>query len=328
MRKANAAWAFLHAAKAPDDWPDMNLLWLDDFLTLAASGNFTRAAEERHMTQPAFSRRIRALEEWLGVVLFDRSAHPATLTEAGEWFRTTAQEILARVARVPDEARAVADNQSATLRFAATHALSFTFLPAWLRSLEARTAIGPIQLVSDVLQQCEALALQGRVQFALCHAHARVPGRLDGAAYPNVQVGSDALLAVSAADGSGRPRHRLGARGKARVPMLGYSAESGIGRILRSLHGAALEQAGVEPVFTAHLASVLKPMTLDGRGIAWLPRSLIDAELEAGTLVEAADARWQVALEIRLFRNPAVLSRAAELFWRAVVEGASGPPSR
>ena len=65
----------------------MNLIWLDDFLTLAASGSFSRAAQERHMTQPAFSRRVRALEDWLGVVLFDRSTQPATLTEAGEWFR-------------------------------------------------------------------------------------------------------------------------------------------------------------------------------------------------------------------------------------------------
>ena len=60
----------------------MNLSWLEDFLALAASGNFSRAAEERHMTQPAFSRRIRALEEWLGAELFDRSTQPARLTEA------------------------------------------------------------------------------------------------------------------------------------------------------------------------------------------------------------------------------------------------------
>ena len=301
----------------------MNLIWLDDFLALAATGNFSRAAEERHMTQPAFSRRIRALEGWLGVVLFDRSAHPATLTEAGEWFRTTAQEIRTRVARVPEDARAVADNHSATLRFAATHALSFSFLPAWLRSLEARTPIGPIQLVSDVLQQCEALALQGRVQFLLCHVHPQVPGRLDPALYPSVKVGSDALLAVSAPDLRGQPRHRID-DSSTRVPMLGYSSESGIGRILRALHGRALEHAGAEPVFTAHLASVLKTMTLDGRGLAWLPRSLIEPELAAGSLVEAADARWQVPVEVRLFRNPAVVSRPAEVFWRAVLE-AAGP---
>src|SRR5256885_17195652 len=105
----------------------MNFSWLDDFLALAATGNFSRAAEERHMTQPAFSRRIRALEEWLGVVLIDRTSHPASLTEPGEWFRTVAQEILARVSRLPDEARAVADASSATLRIATPHALSLAF---------------------------------------------------------------------------------------------------------------------------------------------------------------------------------------------------------
>lgn len=58
----------------------MNLSWLEDFLALAASGNFSRAAEDSHMTQPAFSRRVRALEEWLSADLFDRSTQPARLT--------------------------------------------------------------------------------------------------------------------------------------------------------------------------------------------------------------------------------------------------------
>ena len=139
----------------------MNLTWLDDFLALAASGNFSRAAEERHMTQPAFSRRIRALEAWLGTELFDRSSQPARLTATGEWFRGTAETLLARVARLPHEAQAVADTQSATLRLAATHALSFTFLPGWLRGLERHTPLGPMQLMSDVLARCEALLAQG-----------------------------------------------------------------------------------------------------------------------------------------------------------------------
>jgi len=62
----------------------MNLIWLDDFLALAATGNFSRAADDRHTSQPAFSRRIRALEEWIGADLFDRSSQPAQLTEVGQ----------------------------------------------------------------------------------------------------------------------------------------------------------------------------------------------------------------------------------------------------
>src|SRR5678810_779562 len=133
----------------------MNLSWLDDFLALVATGNFSRAADERHMTQPAFSRRIRALEEWLGAELFDRSSQPARLTATGEWFRGAAENLLARVSRLPGEARVVAESHATTLRFAATHALSFTFMPGWLRSLESSTEIGPVTLASDVFARCE-----------------------------------------------------------------------------------------------------------------------------------------------------------------------------
>jgi DNA-binding transcriptional LysR family regulator len=302
----------------------MNLTWLDDFLVLASSGNFSRAAEERHMTQPAFSRRIRQLEEWLGVVLFDRSSHPATLTEAGEWFRGVAAEILARVAKVPDEARAVADAGSATLRFAATHALSLTFLPPWLRTLEAQWATGPIQLVSDVLQHCEALMLQGRVQFLLSHVHAQVPGRLAPESHRAIRVGSDALVPVAAADGTGRPRFVLAKSGRDRLPLLAYSAESGIGRIVRATRGVQLEAARCEPTFTSHLATLLKAMALDGRGIAWLPASLMQDELRSGALVEAGDASWRIEVDICLLRGTSALPAAAEAFWRAASAAAAG----
>ncbi len=298
----------------------MNHLWLEDFLTLAASGNFSRAAEERHMTQPAFSRRVRALEEWLGVVLFDRSTQPATLTEAGEWFRGVAQDLTTRVAGLPDQARAVADAASATLRIAATHALSFSFLPGWLRALEARVEGGPrpVQLISDVMQQCELLMQQGRVQFLLCHAHEQVPSRLDPAQHRFAAVGRDALLPVSAADTAGRPRHALD--GAQPVPLLEYSAESGIGRLVRALRGTALAAAQAQPALTAHLATVLKTMALDGRGVAFLPQSLIADELASGRLVAAGPAQWPIEVEIRLYRRAQTLPRAAEAFWQAVLQ--------
>jgi len=302
----------------------MNLSWLEDFLALAASGNFSRAAQERHMTQPAFSRRIRALESWLDVTLFDRATHPVTLTETGEWFRATAQEILARVARVPDEARAVAQAGAATLRFAATHALSLTFLPQWLRGLESRVPVGPIQLVSDMLQQCEAWMQQGRVQFLLCHTHPQAPGRLDTSAYRSLRVGAETLVPVCAPDRAGRPRHAVGGGARKAVPMLAYSAESGLGRLVSALLGPALQRTRVEPVFTAHLAAVLKSMALDGRGVAWLPHSMVDAELRERRLVEAGDVAWRLQAEIRLFRAAAAQTPAAEAFWDAAAAAHPG----
>jgi DNA-binding transcriptional LysR family regulator len=225
-----------------------------------------------------------------------------------------------RVAQIPDEARAIADATAATLRIASTHALSFTFLPSWLRGLESRIAVGPIQLVSDVFQHCEALMLAGRVQFLLCHSHDQAPMGLDLVHHPSKVVGADALIPVSAPDSSGRPRFGLSAGTGGRVAVLAYSAESGIGRIVRALRGAALEEIHAEVVFTAHLASVLKTMALDGRGVAWLPKTLIGDDLASGRLVAVADESWSINVSIRLFRQKATMHPAAEGLWRTVLE--------
>ena len=302
----------------------MNFLWLNDFKALAASGSFSRAADERNVTQPAFSRRVRALEEWLGVELFDRRSQPAKLTVTGEWFSDIADELLERVAALPDEAQAVSEAHSATLRIASTHVLSFTFLPRWLRTLETRTTVGPVQLMSDVLQRCEALMQQGKVQFVLCHAHPMSKGGLQSDLYVSALVGKDVLVPVCSVDNTGAPLFTLGNKRDIAVPLLQYSTDSGIGRITRAVLGQQLALLKTQVVVTAHLASVLRTMSLDGRGVAWLPWTLVEEDLASGRLVKASpDDRFDIPTEIRLYRATVPAGKAGEAFWDAALTAGS-----
>lgn len=309
----------------------LDLEWLEDFLALAESGNFSRAAQARNIAQPAFSRHIRALEEWVGVDLFDRSAHPAALTAAGRRFQPLLEDTLARLESARIKARAAHDQAAASLLFAATHVLSLTFFPQWLGGLESQLRLGPIQTISDSFHACEDLALQRRVQFVLCHGHAEVPGRLDEAGFPMLRLSDDVLLPVSAPQGAGGgAMHSLEAA-DAPVSVLAYSEPSGLGRIMRARMRQVFGDGsvptlpqGVETVFTAHHAALLKTMALEGRGVAWLPKSLIAAELKTGALVAAASAEWNVPVEIRLYRQRAEMAPAAEALWALVQERPPG----
>ncbi len=81
----------------------MEIKWILDFLSLVDTKNFSRSADERATTQPAFSRRIKALEEWMGATLFDRSNQPIELTPAGRKFRPVAEEVLRRLLQSREE---------------------------------------------------------------------------------------------------------------------------------------------------------------------------------------------------------------------------------
>lgn len=284
----------------------MELTWLEDFTALVDHANFSRAAEARHLTQPAFSRRIRALEDWVGTPLFDRATSPVRLTPAGERFRPAADEILRRLSQARDEAREAARMAEGALTFAATHALSLSFFPPWLRALEAKAPLGAIHLMSDSLTACEDVMVQGGAQFLLCHHHDSAPSRLDAAQFRWVSVGTDALVPV----GKG---HALGPA----CPFLAYHGESGMGRMV----AVQLKAKGLalEPVFTSHLATVLQSMARHGRGVAWLPLSLIGDDLSAGRLERAGGPEWDIPMEIRLIRPRARQSPAAEALWSLLV---------
>ena len=300
----------------------LDMEWLEDFLALAATGNFSRAAEIRNIAQPAFSRHIRSLEEWMGVELFDRSAHPAALTAAGKRFHPLLEDVLAGLEAARIKARAAHDEAAAGLRFAATHLLSLSFFPAWLAGLEAGAPRWPIQMFSDSFQACEDRMLQRRVQFLLCHGHPDVSGRLEEAQCPVVCLRRDSLALVSAPGPDG-PLHAIDS--DAAVPLLGYSEGSGLGRILASRLGAALGRRTVplQTVFSAQHATLLKTMALEGRGMAWLPRSAIAAELSAGTLLPAGGAAWEIPLEIRMYRQRTAMAASAEAFWEQAAAGAA-----
>lgn len=292
----------------------MDTNWLEDLKVLSETLNFSRAAERRNITQPAFGRRVRALEDWCGVSLLDRRGHRIALTAAGQMMLEAAIDVTRRLERVRsdlDQEHAAA----ATLTFAATHALSFSFFPTWIKSLGAAASGQSMRLLSDNMKQCEDIMLNGRAQFLLCHQHPASPAGLSSDRFDHVVLARDLLIPVVATR-AGQPLHRLpGARDNP-VPYLSFEKSSGMGRILS---GALLDRADhlyLRPVMSSHLALALKAMAIEGRGVAWIPESLARDELDAtGRLALAGSGDWHVDVGIVMFRPRDRMPDKAERFW-------------
>jgi DNA-binding transcriptional LysR family regulator len=88
-----------------------------------------------------------------------------------------------------------------------------------------------------------------------------------------------------------------------------------VGRVVENLIANAPERAFLKRVFVSHMAAVLKAMTSEGRGTAWLPESHLAQDLASGALVRAGDARWEAPIDVRVIRARESLPEACEGVW-------------
>jgi DNA-binding transcriptional LysR family regulator len=218
--------------------------------------------------------------------------------------------LIRRIADVRAHVREVAGAEAATIRIAATHALSLIFFPSWLKRLEAEGLICCVQLASDTLNAVETLLLDGRAHFVLCHVHEAVPLRLPASEFDSALVAHDRLIPCAAPG-----MMATGVASLMEAPLLAYGVSSGLGRILRGVIGARLPRLLAAPALTADLAGALRALCLDGRGVAWLPATLVEDDLEAGRLLPFTDASWEVPVAVRLFRPQMRLTPTAERMW-------------
>ena len=297
----------------------MELKWLEDFLSLAETRSFSRAAAERRVTQPAFSRRIRSLEVWLGTVLLDRSTYPISLTPEGRHFRETAEEVVRSLHLARAEFRdAGAIPTMPTIAITALHTLCLTFLPQWLTGLRGR--VGPMasRVLPDNFHICVQALVEGGYDFLLTFHHPSVPNPLDPERFPHKVIGRDGLAAVASPG--------LAAQANGRLPLLQYSRGSFLG--LLAATGQA--QEGAPSTFLAHtnensMAEALKFMAIEGHGVAWLPRSLVAAEIAGGRLQVVAP---ELPMEVRLYRSADRSRPFLERVWGAAAQDPAQEPPR
>jgi len=272
--------------------------WLEDFLALAQTLNFSKAAEERHVTQSAFSRRIRQLETWVGTSLIDRATYPSRLTDAGERFVPIAEQTLQGLYQARRNLQHEEGNDARTVTVTALHTLSFTFFPAWLNGLNAK--LGPIvshmRPDSGSMEENLNSLVDGDSDFLLTYQNEHVPMLLDPQ-FEHHRLGAEIIIPVTAPDANGQPRHRI----EPGFAHVSYQKISFFGQLVA---GAMADR--LPPDNRVHVGSMsvgLKGMVLAGWGIAWIPESLVTAELSDGRLVRAAEPDWDIDVEIRLYRS-------------------------
>jgi DNA-binding transcriptional LysR family regulator len=291
----------------------VDLNWLRDFECLARTLNFTRAAEERNITQSAFSRRIKALESWVGLPLVNRATYPIQITDAGRQFLPVALGAVTQLSETREAIRDTEGGGSRFVRFSVLHTISVNYLANRIEILQNTIPNLRTRVVSDSLSSCCDLLIEGAVDIMLCYYHPSVSPKIDDATFTRKDVLLDRLIPVAAADKVQEHGWDLSVPDGPPIPYLAYERASFLAMVVDSTVGQ--KPMNVETIYVDGLVETIKRRLLSGGGFAWMPETAIASDLAEGAVVPIAGEAWCAHLTIAALANPANFTPKAHAVW-------------
>ncbi|WP_158289021.1 LysR family transcriptional regulator [Rubrivivax albus] len=286
----------------------MELKWLDDYIALIDTGSFSAAAQRRHVSQPAFSRRIQMLEAWLGVTLIDRSRKPLRMTPLAAEHQRAFRSLVARIYEFRATLNAAAvDGTGITI--AAQHTLAAAYVPGVLARLQSLNPGQRYRIRSENRTDSVAMLMRGQAEILITYETAQTPCGIPAALARREVLGRDELVLVA---NPGLHDSLSRAVAASAVPMLCFPPESFFGQVVRA--DAMPELMRQRPVVVrcvSEFAMGLRELALIGQGAAWLPASLIHDDLRHRRLLPLPALGQSVAMDIVAYlATPEGLDRA------------------
>ena len=257
----------------------MEILQLETFLAVASYGGFHRAAEALHISQPAVSARISALEHSLGTRLFERGPAGFSLSAAGKTLRPHAEQLLRQVAVARQAVHELRPAFGGALPIAASLSICTYLLPEVLKNYQSKHPEVVVSVRSGNSAQVLKMVLDGEVEFGLARS-------LHHPEVETISLRDDPLILV------GHPRHTAMSSRKVRLeeveslPIISYDRGSSDWTLTNGL----FRRAGLLPniVLEVETIEACKRMVLRKLGLAFLPQIAVHDELrrkKLGTLV-------------------------------------------
>jgi DNA-binding transcriptional LysR family regulator len=294
----------------------MRLEWLEDILAVAETGSFSEAAERRHLTQSAFSRRIRIIEDYVGAELFDRARKPVQLRPTTEDQRERIVFATSLLRQLLADLRRGDRRRANRLVIASQHALTTALTPAILQSVQARHEDVFVRLRSANLDDCFAMLLARQADIALVY---RIPGSehpIEADYIETLPVGMDRLIPVCSRAAVGMIET---ARLPEGLPVIAYPAEVFFGQVFeREIMPRLGLAAGVVPKVETALTLAALEMAAVGIGVAWVPASLSAPQVHRGDLVDLSSRLPSCDLQVTAVRLAGATGRAEVAVWEVL----------
>lgn len=203
----------------------MDIRQLQYLIEVARFGSFTKAADALYITQPAISKAIKAMEEELGVILFDRLGKRVELTDAGQIIAGQAQQIVASFHSLTSELDDLRNLKKGHIRIGLPPMVGASFFPTVIGQFHKKYPDITIQLYEDGAKKVEQEVASGTLEVGVVV----LPTTQEGlSSFPFVEEKLNLVV---------HPSHPLAGRKEIELAELAQDDLYCFGRILRSMTG-------------------------------------------------------------------------------------------
>ena len=291
---------------------------LQAFLAVADTGSFSLAASRLHLTQPAVSKRLAALEQKLGTRLFDRIGRSVTLTEAGRRLMPRARGILHEIAEASRELRDQGGRISGRLALGTSHHIGLHRLPPLLEEFAHRHPGVRLEIEFLDSEKAHDAVQQGTLELAVITlapqgSAPRLHSRL---------IWDDPLSVMVSRSHALANRAVVDAATLATFPAVLPGTGTYTGQILQALF--AREGHRLQVAMSTNYLETLRMLVAIGLGWSVLPDTMLTPEL---VRIQIANAPLARSLGCVWHRERS-LSNAARAFIGLLEEQAVQPSSK
>jgi DNA-binding transcriptional LysR family regulator len=245
--------------------------WIEDLLAVLRTGSLKQAAEERHITQTAFSRRIRTIEDYVGITLIDRTRKPAQLRKSLQKQQSKLEKIRLETRDLISELRQSDRRAQKKIAIAAQHTTATFAAPALIqRIVEGSNA--EVTLHSANRDECFFLLATNQADLALIYRHRNETTLLAEHFTEECYFPDETLIPVFG------EKHRAlldSCYKQKELPIVTYPKDIFLGGVTDSEILMPLrDHFNIKVKVTTGLTHALAQLALEGIGIAWVPESV------------------------------------------------------
>ncbi|MCG9555297.1 LysR family transcriptional regulator [Vibrio sp. Isolate31] len=278
----------------------MDLKWIEDFLSLSQYGSFAQAAKARNITQPAFGRRIKLLEEWVGTDLVNRNTYPATFTKAGFRFLKHANDLKQQIDYARLETVNNFNNNETKITFHTQHSLSEYVVNKMINEYTDTFKTLLVYVSPNNLHDSVQAFIDNRSDFLIGLSFKGSRLYVPNPEVESVIIGHERLIPLVATKRDGSALYHD--RKNSNVPLLSYPSNTFFAQVLEKHSSMAQSLCNFNVVYENAVTHSLKSMVLSGHGVAWLPEGFVQEELDKGLLMRFSETISPITAEIKLYR--------------------------